>query len=57
MPRRVVHFLGPVAIRRCGVGCRSARLVGVAVIDLVFVLVTLVVFGLLALAAKGAEKL
>ena len=36
---------------------RRAHLVGVAVIDVVFVLLTLVVFGLLALAAKGAEKL
>ena len=31
--------------------------VGVAVHDVLFVLLTLVVFGLLALAAKGAEKL
>jgi hypothetical protein len=31
--------------------------VGVLVADVLFVLLTLVVFGLLALAAKGAEKL
>jgi hypothetical protein len=31
--------------------------VGVAVPDVLFVLLTLVVFGLLALAVKGAEKL
>lgn len=31
--------------------------VGVAMRDVVFVLVTIAVFGLLALAAKGAEKL
>jgi hypothetical protein len=31
--------------------------VGVAVSDVVFVVLTIVIFGLLALAAKGAEKL
>ena len=31
--------------------------VGVAVHDVVFVLLTLVIFGVLALIAKGAEKL
>ncbi|HEV7192564.1 MAG TPA: hypothetical protein VGN35_05090 [Jatrophihabitantaceae bacterium] len=44
-------------IRRAGAGCRMTHLVGVAVHDVLFVLLTIGVFAFLALCTKGAEKL
>jgi hypothetical protein len=45
-------------IRRAGAGCRVSLIwVGVAVHDVLFVLLTIGVFVVLALVAKGAEKL
>ena len=44
-------------IRRAGAGCRSSIWFGVAVHDVLFVLLTIGVFVVLALIARGAEKL
>ncbi len=41
----------------CRLGVRAPSRVGVPVHDVLFILLILAVFGLLALCAKGAEKL
>ncbi len=48
-----------IARRSCGGPARDAgpSLLGVAVSDVWFVFLTLIIFGLLALVAKGAERL
>jgi hypothetical protein len=45
------------SVRRAGAGCRSSIGFGVAVHDVLFVLLIVGVFVVLALVAKGAEKL
>ena len=54
---RQVDSICPADPRRAGQGPASPSRVGVPVHDVLFILLILAVFGLLALCAKGAEKL